>query len=80
MSVNVSEFRQNLPSYLKQVALGQEIVITSHGKEIARLVPEVKQNKQAQALQRLKQLEGKMLIGDVMSSSFDEWTGDAYNL
>jgi prevent-host-death family protein len=39
MQVNVTELRQHLPSYLKQVQNGKEIVVTSHGEMIARIVP-----------------------------------------
>jgi prevent-host-death family protein len=36
-SVNVTELRQHLPDYLKQVQQGKEIAITLHGKTIARM-------------------------------------------
>lgn len=39
-SVNVTELRQHLPEYLKQVQRGEEVVITLHGKTIARIVPD----------------------------------------
>jgi prevent-host-death family protein len=38
-TVNVTDLRQNLPSYLKQVQKGQRIRITSRGKVIAELAP-----------------------------------------
>ena len=38
--VNVTELRQHLPDYLKQVQQDEEIAITLHGKTIARIVPE----------------------------------------
>lgn len=37
--VNFREFRTNLSTYLREVHDGAEIVVTSHGKEVARVVP-----------------------------------------
>jgi prevent-host-death family protein len=78
--VNVSDLRQHLPDYLKQVQQGKEITITLHGKSIARIVPNYTDNKREQALQRLETLRGKMIIGDITSPLNDEWTGDADHL
>jgi prevent-host-death family protein len=79
-SVNVTELRQHLPDYLKQVQQGEEIIITLHGKNIARLVPDQQDNKRKAALQRLEALRGKMLVSDVLAPLNVEWTGDADNL
>ena len=38
--VNVTELRNHLRQYLQQVKKGVELQITSHGRSIARLVPE----------------------------------------
>jgi prevent-host-death family protein len=78
--VNVSDLRQHLPDYLKQVQQGEEITITLHGKSIARIVPNYTDNKREQALQRLETLRGKMIVGDIVSPLNDEWTGDADHL
>jgi prevent-host-death family protein len=37
--VNVTELRQNLPSYLAQVRRGARIKVTSRGKVVAELAP-----------------------------------------
>lgn len=37
--VNVASLKSELSKYLEIVKQGEEIVITSHGEEIARLVP-----------------------------------------
>ena len=37
--VNFREFRTNLSTYLREAHDGAEIVVTSHGKEVARVVP-----------------------------------------
>ena len=53
--------------------------ITSRGKVIARLVPEP--DEVDAAIQRLKQLQGTIINGDIISPIENvEWTGDADNL
>ena len=79
-SVNVTDLRQHLPDYLKQVQQGEEITITLHGKSIARLVPESSDNKRELALKRLAALRGKMLLGDILAPLNEQWTGDADHL
>ena len=41
-SVNFREFRKNLAGYLRQAHQGVEIIVTSRGEEVARLVPPAK--------------------------------------
>lgn len=79
-SVNITELRQHLPDYLKQVQQGEEIAITSHGKTIARIVPNRQDDKRDAALKRLAALRGKMLAGDVLVPLNEEWTCDTDNL
>lgn len=79
-SVNVTELRQHLPDYLKQVQAGEEIVITLHGKIIARIVPDCKESKREAALNRLDALRGTVIVGDILAPLDEEWTGDADNL
>jgi prevent-host-death family protein len=79
-SVNVTELRQHLPEYLKQVQAGEEISITLHGKTIARIVPDFKESKRDAALQRLEALRGTVIVGDILGSLEEEWTGDAHHL
>ena len=38
-SVGVRELRQNLSRYLDRVKTGESLVVTEHGREVARLVP-----------------------------------------
>ena len=78
-AINVTELRQHLPDYLKQVQQGAEIAVTLHGKIIARIVPERLDDKHA-ALKRLEALRGTMIIGDILAPLNEEWTGDADNL
>ncbi len=78
--MNVTELRQHLPNYLKQVQAGEEIVITVHGKTIARIVPDRKVSKCDAALNRLDALHGTVIVGDTLAPLDEEWTGDADNL
>lgn len=79
-SINVTELRQHLPEYLKQVQAGEEIAITLHGKTIARIVPEAKESKREAALKRLDVLRGTVIVGDIISPIEEEWTADADHL
>ncbi|MEQ1622075.1 MAG: type II toxin-antitoxin system prevent-host-death family antitoxin [Methylococcales bacterium] len=79
-SVNVTELRQHLPDYLKQVQQGEEIEITLHGKIIARMVPDRKESKRDAALNRLSALRGSMIVGDILAPLDETWSGDADNL
>ena len=76
--VNVTEFRSNLPKYLKEVKSGAELQITSHGKSIARLVPE--RDAVEEAATRLLELRGTMITGNVVDPVDAEWASDADNL
>ena len=72
--VNVTELRQNLPSYLDQVKKGNELQITSHGKVVARIVPE--RDMQEAARTRLAAWRGKCRIGDVESPIGARWNAE----
>jgi prevent-host-death family protein len=39
MDVGIRELRAGLSRYVEQVKQGEEIVVTDHGKPVARLVP-----------------------------------------
>jgi prevent-host-death family protein len=69
--ISVTELRQNLATYLARVQNGEEVVVTAHGKIIARLVPE--QDRRASAKERLRALRGKARIGDVVSPIQVTW-------
>lgn len=79
-TVNITELRQHLPAYLKQVQAGQEIAITLHGRTVARIVPDSDVSVREAATARLAGLRGKMIVGDVLSPLDTEWTGDARHL
>ena len=76
--VNITELRNHLPHYMKQVQKGAEFLVTSHGKRIARLVPEGNTTKEA--FNRLMQLRGTMIKEDIIDPVEAEWNADSDNL
>jgi len=76
--VNVTELRNHLPHYMSQVQKGVEFLVTSHGKSIARLLPEISNTDEA--YNRLMQLRGTMIQGDILEPVEVEWNADADNL
>ena len=56
ITVGAFEAKTHLSSLLEQVMAGEEILITKHGKPVARLIPEVSANKSKidDAISRLK--------------------------
>jgi len=69
--VNISTLRDNLSIFLKKVQKGQAIIITSHGHEMARLVPA--EDKREKSRARLRELGKNALIGDILSPIHEEW-------
>ncbi len=68
-----------MPRYLQQVRRGVELQVTSHGKSIARLIPEVDDVEAAR--ERLINLRGTMITGNITDPVGDvEWGADADNL
>jgi len=80
LAINVTELRQHLPAYLKQVQEGQEIAITVHGKPVARLVGGGGPSEREAAQARLDALRGRMIVGDVVSPIGENWTADEDHL
>lgn len=72
--VNVTELRNHLPRYLSSVQKGNEILITSHGVVIARIVPPVDTQKEAQA--ELLKLRKRCKVGDVINPVDESWEAD----
>lgn len=80
-TVNITELRQHLPSFIDKVQAGEEIVITQRGKAVARIVPEYAESPAEAAMKWLDALRGSIIVGDVMAPFADEeWNGDADNL
>jgi prevent-host-death family protein len=73
--VNITELRQNLPSYLGRARDGEAVEVTVRGRVIARIVPG--EDKRSAARARLKALRGKARItGDLLVSSGEIWNAE----
>ena len=69
--VGVSTLRENLTKFLNKVQNGQAIIITSRGREMARLVPVEDKVEESRAI--LRQLGKNATIGDILSPIDEEW-------
>ena len=69
--VNVTELRNKLPAYLGQVKAGEELLLTSRGRIIAKVVPIGDERNNAR--QQLAILRKKCRIGDVVSPLDEQW-------
>lgn len=78
IQVNVTEFRQNLPSYLAKVALGEQIRITVRGRVVARL--QADQDGAKEARERLLAYRTESVVGEVCEPLLEDWQGDFDNL
>jgi prevent-host-death family protein len=60
--IEASEAKAHLPQLLDEIERGESIVITRHGRAIARLIPEdaVRRDGRAEAVERLKALRETM--------------------
>jgi prevent-host-death family protein len=72
--VNITELRQNLPTFIEQVRKGKELRVTVRGRVVARIVPERDDREAARAF--LASLRGQCRIGDIVSPSDDVWTAE----
>lgn len=71
-TVAVSEFRAHLVDFLNKVELGETLILTSRGKEIARILPPKEAQKQAR--RRLAELRKSAFVGDVVSPASNDWS------
>jgi len=71
IQVKVTEFRNHLPTYLGKVKTGEVVALTSRGRVVARLVPEVDESLKAR--EWLTGIRAKSWVGDVTSPLNEEW-------
>ena len=71
IQVNVTEFRNHLPLYLAKVRKGEEVALTSRGRIVGRLVPEVDESREAR--EWLETIRTTSWMGDVTSPVEEEW-------
>jgi len=70
-TIGVNTLRKNLTTFLKKVERGERIAITSHGHQVAFLVPV--ESKIRRARKALEALRKTAFVGDVISPVSDEW-------
>jgi prevent-host-death family protein len=73
-SVSITTLRNHLQEYLSGVARGDEILVTSHGKGVARILPPVDLRQEAK--KKLHALRQHCMVGDVVSPLEDTWDAD----
>ncbi|HET9135748.1 MAG TPA: type II toxin-antitoxin system prevent-host-death family antitoxin [Candidatus Kapabacteria bacterium] len=71
LTVPISEFRANMPAYVKKMKRGTKIAVTSHEKVLFIATTPTKE--QEQARERLKALLKTSWIGDVVSPPSEQW-------
>lgn len=69
--INVSTLRENLAEYIKKAQNGEEISITSHGHELARLIPV--EEKPEKSKSKLKALGKTAVFNDILSPIDEVW-------
>jgi len=69
--VKVTELRSHLPAYLNRVQEGEELILTSRGRAIARLSP--MNDGRLNARRELDLLRSKSRIGDVVAPLGEKW-------
>ena len=71
--IQASEAKTHLPQLLDDVERGDVIVITRHGRAIARLIPEVDRRREEidlaiASIRALRQRTGKVTVEDLLSA------------
>lgn len=69
--IAVSDFRAHLLHYLKKVERGEKMILASHGKQVAMILPP--QNQTEFAREKLKALRKTACVGDVLSPVSKDW-------
>ena len=72
--INISKLRSHLPAYLVKVKRGEELLVTSRGKAVARLVPVQDQREDARA--QLMRFRKSCTVGDVVAPLDEVWEDD----
>lgn len=71
LTVPISEFRANMPAYVKKMKRGTKIAVTSHEKVLFIATTPTKE--QEQARERLKITMKASWVGDVVSPLSPQW-------
>jgi antitoxin (DNA-binding transcriptional repressor) of toxin-antitoxin stability system len=71
--VGAFEAKNTLGTLLDLVEEGEEIVITRHGKPVARMIRETLQSDPQPALDALQRIRGRALANSGSRFEWDEW-------
>jgi prevent-host-death family protein len=71
--IGAFEAKNTLGTLLDLVQQGEEVVITRHGKPVARLVPEVSVRDRSEARAAVERIRSRARIRIDRSISHDEW-------
>jgi prevent-host-death family protein len=71
--IQASEAKVHLPRFLDDVERGETLIITRHGRRIARIVPEVERrqeeiDKALAAIHELRKRTGSITLGELLSA------------
>ena len=67
----MTELRANLQSAIEEIKKGNTIIVTSHGKPVAQLIPPP--DRRQEAIARLKALRKTAIIGDLITPLDEQW-------
>ncbi len=70
-TISITELRANLMSAINQVKKGKTLLVTSHGKPVAQIMPP--SDLRAEAMATIKALRKTAIIGDVVSPTGEIW-------
>ena len=71
--IQASEAKIHLPQLLDEVERGATVIITRHGRRIARIVPEADRrqeevDKALEGIRELRQRTGRIAVGELLSA------------
>ena len=71
--VQASEAKTHLPRLLDDVERGETVIITRHGRAIARLVPEIQRrheevNRAIESIRALRRHTGRITLAELLSA------------
>ena len=75
--IQASEAKVHLPQLLDDVERGETLIITRHGRAIARLVPETNRRRAEidsaiESIERLRRRTGKISVSELLSARDEE--------
>ncbi len=71
IAIGISDFRAHIQKYLNYISKGGKFLITSRGKEIAKIIPP--ENKAITARKKLKKLSKTAVINNIIDPIPVDW-------